>query len=136
MSKSLSRLFIGTSGAVAFFAARTSLFVPGEPAGTRLIVNDVIESVRVGSALKDDSYHAFPDIVDNYVGMAHKFQINGGDGVKRRLYQLSGSLNNSPGIFEWIVEPGKVKKVPHRRFIKDGEITGKPNQTPRVRSSK
>ena len=128
MSKSMSYLFAGTWGALAFSAKKAGLTFPGEASGARPITNDVLESVRAGSALKNDAHHAFPDIVDNYVGLATKFNLTGGDGKTRRLYQLSGSLNGEPGIFEWIVEPGRPKKVTHRRFIRNGKITGTPNQ--------
>ena len=39
------------------------------------------------------------------------------------LYQLSGSLNNVPGRFEWIVQNGNVT---HRMIIKGGGINGIP----------
>ena len=94
------------------------------------ITNPVLGSIRTGSALKTDPDHAFPDIVDNYAGYACRFRITGGDGVTRLLLQLEGSLNGVPGIFEWIVDPRSSRGVTHRRFIRGGIITGKPNQHP------
>lgn len=88
--------------------------------------NPVVESERVGSALKPDSDHAFPDIVDNYASYARQFSLVGGDGQQRSLFQLEGSLNGVAGVFEWIVDSGLG--VTHRRFIRHGKITGKPNQ--------
>jgi filamentous hemagglutinin len=87
---------------------------------------------RTGSALKADPHHAFPDLVDNFVGDAQKFRIPtkgpGGKVVRESdLYQLQGSLRGKPGVFEWIVDQGEVT---HRRFIPGGTTTGFPNQIP------
>ena len=82
------------------------------------IQNDIIGLPRTGSALKNDSYHAFPDIVDNYAGDATKFSINNGS-----LYQLEGSLNGTSGRFEWIIQNGEVT---HRFFVEGGGINGIP----------
>lgn len=43
-----------------------------------------------GSALKTDAFHSFPNIVDNYAGLAT--QTNLGNGT---LYQLQGSLTTN-----------------------------------------
>ncbi|WP_073291647.1 hypothetical protein [Anaerosporobacter mobilis] len=94
------------------------------------INNPVLDNIRTGSALKDDSLHAFNDIIDNYAGDATKFSLVGGDGVERSLYQIEGSLNGKQGIFEWIVDPDPAKGVTHRRFIEGIGITGKPNARP------
>ena len=91
------------------------------------ISNPVLDNIRTGSALKGDSLHAFNDIIDNYAGDATEFLLTGGDGVKRTLYQLEGSLNGKQGIFEWIIDPDPTKGVTHRRFIEGVVITGKPN---------
>lgn len=98
--------------------------------GSSTLHNPVLEATRVGSALKDDAYHAFPDIVDNWAGYARGFSITGGDGKSRMLYQLAGSLNGAPGVFEWIVDPVS-SSVTHRLFIPGGKVTGRPNQRPR-----
>ena len=68
--------------------------------------------------MKSDSFHAFPDIIDNYAGFADKFKIPNGT-----LYQLKGSLNGVSGRFEWITQ---AEKVTHRMFVKGGGITGIP----------
>ncbi|MCT6942576.1 MAG: hypothetical protein M3Z62_19330 [Metasolibacillus sp.] len=73
--------------------------------------------------------HGFSDIIDNYSRFADKFLCIGGDGVKRELYQITGSNNGKKGVFEWIVGPNN--EVSHRRFIENGVITGKPNQVPK-----
>ncbi|PFK32901.1 S-layer protein [Bacillus cereus] len=91
------------------------------------INNPVLDNIRTGSALKKDELHAFNNIIDNYVSYTSKFDIVGGDGVKRQLYQVEGSLNGKKGVFEWIVDPDPKKGVTHRRFIEGVGITGKPN---------
>ena len=80
--------------------------------------NDIIDLLRTGSALKEDSYHAFPNIVDNYAGYATKSPINNGT-----LYQIEGSLNGTVGRFEWIVQD---QQVTHRMFVPGGGINGIP----------
>ena len=84
----------------------------------RTINNDVLNAPRVGSALKTDPYHAFPNIVDNYAGDAVKFPIKNG-----QLYQLSGSLNGIEGRYEWIIQGGNTT---HRLFVPGGIINGIP----------
>jgi hypothetical protein len=96
------------------------------------IENLVLGLPRAGSANKIDPTHSFPDIVDNYVGSATKFEIPtkgpGGAVVRQSdLYQIEGSLNGKPGVFEWIVDQSNVT---HRRFIPNGQTTGYPNQVP------
>ncbi|MCY9845118.1 hypothetical protein [Vibrio caribbeanicus] len=100
---------------------------------TKKVDNDVIGKTRVGSANKTDPTHAFPDLVDNFVGDATKFTIPtkgpGGKVIRNsELHQVEGSLNGRQGVFEWIVDQGQVT---HRRFIKNGTVTGYPNQVPK-----
>ena len=102
----------------------------GNHSSSQPVHNPVTDARRTGSALKPDPHHSFPDIVDNYAGYATSFDLVGGDGVHRILLQLEGSLNGEPGIFEWIVDPDPSRGVTHRRFIRHGTITGKPNQQP------
>lgn len=73
---------------------------------------------KVGSALKLDAHHAFPNIVDNYAGLATRTPISNGI-----LYQLQGSLNGVAGRFEWIVQGGEVV---HRMFVVKGTMNGIP----------
>ncbi|OFD77171.1 hypothetical protein BWGOE8_32830 [Bacillus mycoides] len=91
------------------------------------INNPVLDNIRTGSALKIDELHAFNKIIDNYVNYASKFDLVGGDGIKRQLYQVEGSLNGKKGVFEWIVDPDPKKGVTHRRFIEGVGVTGKAN---------
>ena len=94
--------------------------------------NPVLGKTRAGSALKTDSHHAFPDLVDNFASEAKQFKIPtrgpGGKIVREsELSQVEGSLNGRDGVFEWVVDEGRVT---HRRFIPGGTVTGKPNQIP------
>ena len=113
---------------VAAFALKSS----GLSKRSILRNNPVIGSPRVGSATKTDKYHAFSDMVDNYVGDSRKFRISvktrrGKMARKAELRQLEGSLDGREGVFEWIVDQGNVT---HRRFIPGGKISGFPNQIP------
>ncbi|WPK12105.1 hypothetical protein R6U77_19815 [Lysinibacillus louembei] len=108
----------------------------------------VLDNPRVGSALKDDFYHNFNDIIDNYTVDAQRFDLPNKKGHMDSLYQIEGSMvkyetkyvkvkNNAPemlqtketidGVFEWVVNP-KTNTVTHRTFIPGGEVTGKINQ--------
>jgi len=120
MSKSISGHFFGTKGANTFLIKYNG--------DNKNVHNPVVKAERVGSALKKDANHNFPSIIDNYAGNGYHSIITGGDGINRSLYQIEGSLNGKAGIFEWIVEGNKCT---HRRFIENGIITGKPNQTPK-----
>jgi hypothetical protein len=101
---------------------------------TKRIDNSVIGKPRTGSANKlPDGQHGFNDIIDNYAGVAAKFDIPtkgpGGKVVRTsELRQIQGSNNGADGVFEWIVDQGNVT---HRRFIPGGTVTGLPNQIPR-----
>jgi|GEM_PF-2435904 len=88
------------------------------------IKHPVLDNIRTSHALKPDAYHAFNDLIDNFARYAQKFNIKGGDGLPRELYQIEGSLNGKTGIFEWIVDPRVEHGVTHRFFIKNGTITG------------
>lgn len=120
MCKSISGHFSGTMGANTFSILYNR--------SNKNIYNPVVNSKRVGSALKKDADHNFPSIIDNYANKGHHSIIIGGDGIKRSLYQIEGALNGKPGIFEWMVEGNQCT---HRRFIENGKITGKPNQNPK-----
>ena len=100
-----------------------SIVYPAQSVGDDMAVpataikNDVLGLPRVGSALKTDPHHAFPDIVDNYAGYATRFpKVNG------TLYQIKGSLNGKSGRFEWVVEN---QKIVHRFFVEGGDINGR-----------
>ena len=82
------------------------------------VKNDVIDLPRIGSALKNDTYHSFSNVIDNYVGYANKSVLN-----NATLYQLQGSLNGVAGRFEWIVQN---QQVTHRMFVPGGGVNGIP----------
>jgi len=110
----------------ASFAPSLNSLVPGGTA------NPVLGKPRVGSALKSDPHHAFPDLVDNFATDAQRFTIPtrgpGGQVVRQsELLQVEGSLSGRQGVFEWIVDQGQIT---HRRFIPGGRVTGSPNQIP------
>lgn len=108
------------------------------------IENPVLKAKRVGNANKIDHIkpnnkiakefpnipleHGFPDIFDNCSRFAEEFSITGGDGIKRRLFQVEVNYNGRDGVLEWIIEPNG--DMSHRRFIGSGVKTGKPNQIP------
>ncbi|MEH6852188.1 hypothetical protein SAMN04488168_11065 [Bacillus sp. 491mf] len=116
--------------------------------GTDELKHPVLDNTRVGSALKDNFYHSFNDIIDNYAVDAQRFDLPNKKGHMDSLYQIEGSMvkydtkyvkvkNNAPevlqtkktinGVFEWVVDP-TTNKVTHRTFIPDGKVTGKINQ--------
>lgn len=84
------------------------------------INNDIVSKPNVGSALHTDSYHRFPNIVDNYAGDATRFEIPNGT-----LYQIQGSFNGYNGRFEWIIQDNQVT---HRLFVRNGTINGIPSR--------
>ena len=113
---------------------------PGAGSGVRWAVEDVpqkttnpiLEKPRVGSALKSDPHHAFPNLIDNFASDAQRFTIPtrgpGGKVVRQsELLQVEGSLSGRQGVFEWIIDQ---EQVTHRRFIPGGRVTGSPNQIP------
>jgi hypothetical protein len=65
--------------------------------------------------------HGFPNIVDNYAGVANTFGLRNG----ATLYQVEGSLNGVGGRFEWIVDPN-MGGVTHRMFVPGGTVNGIP----------
>ncbi len=112
------------------------------------ISHPVVEYPRTGSALKNDFYHKFSDIVDNYAKDAQRFDLRNAKGHMDDLYQIEGSIvkyetnfekikNNAPkmkqtkeiidGVFEWVVDP-TTNTVTHRTFIPGGKVSGKINQ--------
>ncbi|WP_241740719.1 hypothetical protein [Lysinibacillus sphaericus] len=121
---------------------------PTEDKGTGELKHPVLDNPRVGSALKDDFYHNFNDIIDNYAVDAQRFDLPNKKGHMDSLYQIEGSMvkyetkyvkvkNNAPemlqtketidGVFEWVVDP-TTNTVTHRTFIPGGKVSGKINQ--------
>lgn len=93
----------------------------------KVLAEQLIQAKRVGSALKDDSFHRSASFVScEQLQEGRAFALKGGDGVDRILLQVKGGLNGRDGVFEYILDPAGV--VSHQRFIPDGKITGIPNQ--------
>jgi hypothetical protein len=91
------------------------------------LVDDILGLIRSGSGLKDDPMHRAASFLSKeQLADGIAFSIRGGDGVDRTLLQTVGKFNGSDGIFEYIVDPSKG--ITHQRFIKNGSITGIPNQ--------
>jgi len=84
-------------------------------------VNPIAGLERVGSALKPDAYHAFPNVVDNFASSAISTQLHSG----ATLHQVVGSLNGVVGRFEWIVHNNVVT---HRLFVPGGTLNGIPTK--------
>jgi len=63
-----------------------------------------------------DLNHAFPSVIDTFVDINLRRPLKGGDGIIRNLIELPGSINNTPGIFEYIIEPNGMCN--HRYFRK------------------
>ncbi len=81
-------------------------------------------SADIKSADLNDWKHSFSNIVENFGDDATRFDLVGGDGVRRDLYQLEGSLNGKPGVFEWIIDEGG--EMTHRFFKEGGQVNGVP----------
>jgi RHS repeat-associated protein len=81
-------------------------------------------SADIKSADLSDWKHSFSNIVENFGDDATRFDLVGADGVRRDLYQLEGSLNGKPGVFEWIIDEGG--EMTHRFFKERGEVNGVP----------
>jgi len=63
-----------------------------------------------------DLNHAFPSVIDTFVDINSGRPLKGGDGIMRILIELPGSVNNTPGIFEYIIEPNGMC---NHRFFKE-----------------
>ncbi len=63
-----------------------------------------------------DLNHSFPAIIDTFVDVNAGRPLIGGDGITRTLIELPGSINNTPGVFEYIIEPNGMCN--HRFFKK------------------
>jgi len=73
----------------------------------------------VGSALKNNLYHGFPALLDQFAAFATPTTLPSG----ATLYQIPGSLNGMDGRYEWITDKGNLT---HRFFCKGGSINGIP----------
>ena len=63
-----------------------------------------------------DLNHAFPAIIDTFFNKGSSQLIKGGDGVTRKIIRIHGSINNTEGFFEYIIEPNGLC---NHRFFKE-----------------
>jgi hypothetical protein len=118
VTNNISQAVSNAAPTVQAAASKVSNAAPKATKVVAEIKNNILGLERVGSALKTDMYHAFPNIVDNYAGYATQTSLG-----NATLYQLQGALNGVAGRFEWIVQAGQVT---HRMFVEGGGINGIP----------
>jgi hypothetical protein len=83
------------------------------------------EASRVGSALKRDPLHLAPSfVVDDVAANASVFPMAGPAG-SRVLVQMAGEANETPGVFEWIINPSN-RTVVHESFNPGAPVNGVP----------
>ena len=70
----------------------------------------------------EDLRHAFPSAVDSFVDINSGRKLKGGDGVVRSIIELPGNINNTPGVFEYIIEPNGLCN--HRFFRSVRNLNG------------
>ena len=61
-----------------------------------------------------DLNHSFPSIIDTFVDINSGRPLKGGDGIVRTIIELPGSINDRPGVFEYVIEPNGMCN--HRYF--------------------
>ena len=99
-----------------------------------LAVQEIKGAKAVGSALKDDAFHRSASYMLDQAAKAGKYSSfkNQRTGEVFNLLQVEGGLKIKPvqphakGIYEWLVN--SKGELVHQRFIKNGKITGFPNQ--------
>ena len=94
--------------------------------------DEILNADRIGSALKSDSSHRAASFLSReQLAKGRVNTFRGGDGSHYTLLQTYGGLDNNSGIYEYVLN--KKGQVTHQRFIKDGVMTGEPNQKPKRR---
>lgn len=95
-----------------------SLSQANELLNTKKIAHRIANAERTGTALaKNDIYHrAGSFLTESQLSKGQACYITGGDGVRRILFQVPGTLNEVRGIFEFILQPDGT--VSHQLFTK------------------
>ncbi len=90
--------------------------------------NKVINGDRTGTALsKDDLYHKSPSYLsEEQLSKGQTYDSISAQGEHRALLQVTGSVNDKEGIFEYLIN--SVGEIIHQRFIPGGVMNGIPNQ--------
>ena len=78
-------------------------------------IDDTVDIVKDGVKYTDkvlkqmdnanDLRHAFPSIIDTMIDFSAGKPLKGGDEVIRSLIELPGTINETDGIFEFIIDP-------------------------------
>ena len=96
---------------------------PGDPSRAEA-QKRVRDAPLSGSAQKADPWHRAGSWVVGDIGeRASVFPLLGGDGRRRTLVQMPGSVNGESGRFEWIIDGDRVT---HQLFVRNGKINGVP----------
>ena len=86
----------------------------------------ILNGQRTGSALKNDIYHRAASFLSkSQLSKGNTFNLMGNDGIQRTVLQVSGTLNNKNGIFEYIIEANGT--ISHQLFKPGGIINDIPN---------
>ena len=94
---------------------------------SQYVADEIYNADRIGSALNTDPYHRSASYLSKeQLVKGRTNSIIGKDGKLYTLLQTKGQLNDSDGIFEYIIN--NLGQVTHQRFINGGIYTGFPNQ--------
>ena len=63
-----------------------------------------------------DLNHSFPALIDTFVDIKSGRPFKGGDGIVRTRIEIPGKIKNTPGVYEYIIEPNGMCN--HRYFKK------------------
>ena len=92
----------------------------------KMLEQKLAKAERIGSAQKEDSLHRSATFGTQGSTTIHEFKFVGGDNKNYTLYQREATMNNVPGVFEYL--QNESGQITHQRFIENGKVTGTPNQ--------
>jgi RHS repeat-associated protein len=107
-----SSLFYG--GGVAFGIAALAMTIDGTIGVADNPLAGTTYTQKILDQMGQDAYHGFPSLIDTLPTRADLSSIRGGDGAMRRLVSMPGSINGTPGRYEWIIE--RDGSINHRHF--------------------